>query len=136
MSVVTTVMLTVHSSDLGNVTRLNEIVHQRFNPRHMDYYRLESLTECTEIWGGSKVPQAEVFGGAFNHLDLDMYLDCFQEVAWGYPEEIRLLVKGEHDDGFAVYVWSQPKLTRLDQSGGCPGQDRCTGYNCPVKSHQ
>ena|ERR1041385_4166726 len=106
MSVVTTLILTVDSNDLPNVERLNDAVHRQMSTKH-HYYRLTSLSDHSDIWGGSKVPQAEVFGGAFNHLDLDQYLSCFQQVAWDSPECMRLMVKSEWDHSFDVYVWSR-----------------------------
>jgi cytolysin (calcineurin-like family phosphatase) len=102
MSVVSTVLLTFdlgaedvnledHSSPL--VDRVNEWLAARNKGR---------LNYLGDHFGGHKAPQAEVWGGAFNHLDDDAFTAYVHSLPWNEPRAVLLLINGEYEDGFSV----------------------------------
>jgi hypothetical protein len=53
--------------------------------------------------GDRKFMQAEVWGGAFNHLDIEDFLECVKEQPWHKPERVQVMVKDEEEDTFTLY---------------------------------
>lgn len=44
---------------------------------------LSDTHACNSVWGGSKYPEAEVFGGGFNHFDEDKFFEWLGGMDWG-----------------------------------------------------
>jgi hypothetical protein len=61
--------------------------------------------------GGHKAWQADVFGGAFNHLDISEFARMVAMVQWKSPDRVQLLVKGEEDE-----VWGLVNIVAPYQS--------------------
>ncbi|GAA0936041.1 hypothetical protein [Actinocorallia libanotica] len=108
MSVVTTVMLSVSHEDPDLIMHLNiEAAYLTDTNRN---YSLRSITfveahpdPCpADWWGGGKVPQADVFAGAFNHLPEAEYLGLIRDLDWNSPESVQVFFKREDDDRFRV----------------------------------
>lgn len=53
---------------------------------------------------GSKGLQCCISLAAVNYLDRDGFLAAFRAIEWEMPESVQLLLKGEHDECFAVYT--------------------------------
>lgn len=69
-----------------------------------------SLRQLNEKAGGNKVMQCDVFMGAFNHMDIEAFIEYFNSVEWNDREGIQLLIKDEHDDEFTMWGFKGNKL--------------------------
>ena len=63
------------------------------------------LRQVDQHAGGNKAPQAYAFMAAINYLNLDEFKRHVREAPWREPENVLLLVNGEHDSGFHVESW-------------------------------
>lgn len=54
--------------------------------------------------GGGKAFECTVFMAAYNYLDLDSMLTLFAEIPWRDRDEVQLMVKGQDDEHFKIYV--------------------------------
>ena len=76
----------------------------------------EWLLEVGRHAGGNKVPEACVFMGAINHLDLDQFKAHMRSAPWRMPEAVMLLTNEDGEDGFQVERWravkNDPPLSR------------------------
>ena len=50
--------------------------------------------------------QACVYGGAFNFLDVDEFIEFVKVQAWREPQNVQLLIQGEEDEHFTIYTLS------------------------------
>ncbi len=64
-------------------------------------------------WGGSKAPECQLFGGAFNYLDIDDFVRRLGELEWHRPEALRLFVQDQHEDAFGVWIILDGRLVRV-----------------------
>ena len=55
--------------------------------------------------GGNKAPEADVFMGAINHLDLDQFKAHMRSAPWEMPGAVMLLVNEDGEDGFQAEEW-------------------------------
>jgi hypothetical protein len=62
------------------------------------------LVKVDQLAGGNKAMQRDVFLAAINYLDHEAFLALFHSVNWEWPEDVQLLLKGEHDDVFTVHT--------------------------------
>lgn len=54
-------------------------------------------------FGGTKAPQMEVFGGAFNYLYTVHLIEALRSVDWEPGDVVQLVINGEHDTGARLY---------------------------------
>lgn len=83
MSSVTTVLLMVPYIPQPVLERLR---NETWNPeRPFDglAHLSNPATENDAVWGGSKYPEAEVFGGGFNHFDEGKFFTWLGGMDWG-----------------------------------------------------
>jgi hypothetical protein len=62
--------------------------------------------------GGSKSMQACVYGGAFNYLKVDKFIQVVKNQSWENREHVQLLLKNEEEDHFTMHTL----LNRLEDS--------------------
>lgn len=48
--------------------------------------------------GGTKCWQTNVFGAAFNNLDLEEFAAALKSAPWHEPENVTILIQDEHDE--------------------------------------
>ena len=114
MSVVTTVMLHVDTVEDG-VTL--DAINRWFAEQRVGL--LMDNTNADGVWGGGKAPQVRVYAGAFNYLHAEEMMAYLTALPWEIPESVQLLVNGEHDTRFAVYVLEADRGWRqLCDAGG------------------
>ena len=53
-------------------------------------------------YGGSKSLEAELYLGAFNHLDLDEFIKHVRTISWRFPESVQIIVKEQEDMKFTI----------------------------------
>lgn len=53
-------------------------------------------------YGGSKMLEAFLFLGAFNHLDLRRFIDHLKSLPWECPENVQLIVREQDDERFRI----------------------------------
>ena len=124
MSVVTTVMLSVGTGEYGAVAHVNKCLRLRHqsNPNCPEiaysYVNLRPITGnlpeemdptqtadvALALWGGTKNPQADIWCGAYNSLDLEEFLGFVVSALWENPEWVQVFVKREEDATFGVYA--------------------------------
>jgi hypothetical protein len=72
--------------------------------------RLTNLTnlQAGEMWGGSKYPEAEVFGGGFNYFDEDKFLVWLSDMPWERWRPTVLVAMSHPED--SVGSWGTDNL--------------------------
>lgn len=53
-------------------------------------------------YGGSKFLEAGLYVGAFNHLDLDDFIEHLRSLEWKEPSQVQLIVKKQEEDVFRI----------------------------------
>lgn len=69
-----------------------------------DGQRLGDLTKApVDCWGGGKLPECMLLGGAFNWLEWDSLAVRVESIRWKYPEAVQVFVQGQDDETFALW---------------------------------
>jgi len=53
-------------------------------------------------YGGSKFLECALSVGAFNHLDLDAFLDHLRSLQWRWPDQVQVIAKEQEDLKFTI----------------------------------
>jgi hypothetical protein len=53
-------------------------------------------------YGGSKFLECALSIGAFNHLDLDDFLDHLRSIQWRWPEQVQVIAKAQEALTFTI----------------------------------
>lgn len=90
---------------------------------------LESVNEKLKQYGffvnvakyatSYKVVEAQVWLGAFNYLDLGVFLDAIHAVPWEDPEDLRIFIQRQCDNSFScleISVPSEPKSLKSTET--------------------
>lgn len=62
-------------------------------------------------WGGTELPEREVYGMATNNLDPNLVLPIIREAKWDYPSFGRLMLSRQDDDD-----WFIRRLSEIPES--------------------
>lgn len=100
MSLVTNIILT--SFHEGPV--LAE-VNRYFQEAHDTHTRGPGLVDVSNLAGGTKYMEMDVWLGAFNYLRLEPFCEHLRGVKWAYPESVVMFVREQHDDRCREYPW-------------------------------
>ena len=84
--------------EIPNVDKLNSYFER--------YGRGIKLNKVDGFAGGNKAMQCDVFMAVINYLD-PKFIEFFYTIEWEMPECVQLMLKGEDDDIFKIYV---PKI--------------------------
>lgn len=66
--------------------------------------------------GGHKAWQADVFGAAFNFLDIEGFVQTVAGAKWIAPDRVQLLIKGEEDEVWGLVNIVAPYKSRQSSS--------------------
>jgi hypothetical protein len=103
MSRVTDIIL-VSSIDDGGSRRDQPVNVQRLDrwlqERHPGYRLIQVDAQVQ----GPKAMQCDIFLGAVNYLDREDFLAAFHAIDWELPGCVQLMLKGEEEDVFTVYL--------------------------------
>jgi len=70
-------------------------------------YRFTSLVNLDQYVNSGKAMTACVYGGAYNFLKIDEFIEIVKEQPWREPQGVQLLIKnGPDDDRFTLYTLS------------------------------
>ena len=59
--------------------------------------------ETGQVWyGGTKFLEAPLYIGAFNHLDINQFINHLRTIHWEFPELVQIIAKGQEDDKFTI----------------------------------
>lgn len=61
-----------------------------------------------ECWGGSKVPECDVYAAAFNHLDWDQFKTWLESLPWIDRSVVLVLRMRDGDKSFSVWRFFAP----------------------------
>jgi hypothetical protein len=61
------------------------------------------LSDLSSFKSGKLGGNAVLFGGCYNHLDLDAFYEVVEQQEWQYRDDVALLVWGDNDSTFKVY---------------------------------
>ncbi|NEQ36577.1 MAG: hypothetical protein F6K40_09945 [Okeania sp. SIO3I5] len=53
--------------------------------------------------GGGKSMEARVYGGAFNFLDIDNFIEVVKAQNWRAKKNVQLLIQDQEDSCFTMY---------------------------------
>lgn len=109
MSWVTTALLSCDIQDRGAVDAFNHWLAWEA-PRRGDVpgAGVGSLGDLTggraAAWGGNKYPEAQLWGGALNHADLDAVVSTFAGLPWKVPAAAQLFLKDQEQSYFRLWM--------------------------------
>ncbi|MEH2207720.1 MAG: hypothetical protein V7K53_27235 [Nostoc sp.] len=69
---------------------------------------LDNLNE--HVSSGGKAMQARVYGGAFNFLKVDEFIEVVKAQSWRELENVQLLIQDEQEERFTIYTLSARSL--------------------------
>ncbi|MBW4472359.1 MAG: hypothetical protein KME45_18595 [Stenomitos rutilans HA7619-LM2] len=70
-------------------------------------YRFTSLVNLDQYVNTGKAMTACVYGGAYNFLKIDEFIEVVREQPWREPNAVQLLIKhGPDDERFTMYTLS------------------------------
>lgn len=99
MSVVTNAIL--HMSNMEREEdRLNDV--NKFFPPETGFVDVDDPKLPTGWYGGTKMLEAPLALGAFNHLDLEGLITHLKSIPWEEPQEVQLIVQEQEDEKFRI----------------------------------
>lgn len=90
MSHVDNWMLLLNLGEESGLSQVNDWL-AKFDPREQQFLLLDENS-----WGGTKVPEVEVYGMAANHLPLSSVLDAVKNEKWDDPEQSALVLSPQN----------------------------------------
>ena len=69
-------------------------------------YRFSSLIHLDQYINTGKAMNACVYGGAYNSLKFDEFIEVVTKQPWKEPQNVQLLIKDEPDDRFTLHTLS------------------------------
>lgn len=113
MSVVTNIILTCGLSEEDGedvfpaVNEINAWLRERGKGE---------LTHLNGNEGGRKAWEVDVFGGAFNWLPIDEFIQAVSAANWQNRDKVQLFIKGQYDEVFGLLNLVAPYESRLASS--------------------
>ena len=95
MSHVTDIILIDSGLHLHEVREINKYLQDNYNS---GLQQIDSM-----FGGGNKAIQCDIWIGAYNHMDIDLFLNFFYSLRCVFKKEVQLLLKDEHDECFTLY---------------------------------
>ena len=65
------------------------------------------LLEISDKAGGNQPMQSSVYGGAFNMLKIEEFVQLVKSQPWVEPENVQLLIKDEQEERFTIYEFRE-----------------------------
>jgi hypothetical protein len=82
------------------------------------YFGSISQKPAAESWGDDgKWPECDVWAGAFNHLNRPALLAELQELPWRRPASVQVLIRGQDDDCWGLWMFVSGRLVEVDLPG-------------------
>ena len=109
MSEVTNLIFTFSNSE-NEELRIKDVNLYNYHGANLglvsaDYLRGKNMLggDNRKTWyGGNKFLEAPVYIGAYNHFDLNDFIDYLKLIEWAEPENVQLIVKEEEDEFFRI----------------------------------
>lgn len=101
MSEVTNLIFTFSFAE-DQVNRIKEVNFFHNNGRGFElvsadfYFKPNFLSKKRKWYGGTKNLECSLFIGAYNHLDVEGFIEHLRDIEWEYPEEVQIILK-KHD---------------------------------------
>ena len=64
-------------------------------------------------WGGTKVPEVDVWAAAFNYVADYRIIDHVAACPWKEPEYVQVFIQGQEEDRFTVYEFRDGALVAV-----------------------
>jgi len=74
--------------------------------------KLVDLTKPTFAAKAGYGMSAHLYGGGFNHFDIESFIASVEAQQWKDPANVQLFLKSESDEQFSLYPIRQPKKKR------------------------
>lgn len=105
-----------YHTDIILITEDDEIEKIRPLNDYLDQYK-EKLYQVNGFQeGGNRLSCClSVWFANVNKLDRDEFMKVFYNIRWQWSEVVQLLLRGEQDDRFTVYVPDHRLMTHQDQ---------------------
>jgi hypothetical protein len=68
-------------------------------------------------WGGTKNPECELWGGAYNGLDHAAFWNHMNRLRWAYPDSVQVFIKEQEDVRFQVWMISNGAFAQIIDGG-------------------
>jgi hypothetical protein len=104
MSSVANVILSIEGLDFDTAQKCQEINAYFDKAGIRGFVSLEDPQLPKGWYGGTKYLEADLYLGAFNHLDLNSLVSFIKGISWPGPTTVQLLVKGQEQTLFTSIV--------------------------------
>jgi hypothetical protein len=82
------------------------------------YFGSISRQPAAEYWGDDgKWPECDVWAGAFNYLNRPALLQELQELPWRNRDSVQVLILGQDDDCWGLWMFVEGRLVEVDLPG-------------------
>jgi hypothetical protein len=65
------------------------------------------------LWGGTKFPECELWGGAYNRLDHAAFWNHMNRLRWSYPRLVQVFLMDQEDDRFQVWMINNGEFAQI-----------------------
>ncbi|MFN7139948.1 MAG: hypothetical protein ACK4UN_11485, partial [Limisphaerales bacterium] len=97
MSWVTNIILHLDSGDDRHIAEIN-----KFFGDQKGFVSIDDTTLPRGWYGGCKMMEAELYLGAFNHIDVAALIDHPRNIHFNNPEAVQLIVKDQEEEVFSI----------------------------------
>lgn len=79
---------------------------------------LRKITDAPayDAWGGTKVPEVDVWAAAFNYIAPQLVLDRISSIQWKEPENVQVFIQDQDADRFDIYEFRGGVLELVNPS--------------------
>jgi hypothetical protein len=104
---------------LGDGEAMAALTERREGAAWRGYFGDLSQKPAAEFWGhDGKWPECWVWAGAFNHLNRPALLQELQEVPWQNRKSVQVLIRGQDDDCWGMWMFVEGSELRPEEGGG------------------
>lgn len=102
----------------GYETAMAALTERREGVAWTGYFGDLGREPAAELWGhDGKWPECRVWAGAFNHLNRPALLQELQELPWRNRDSVQVLIRGQDDDCWGLWMFVEGRLVEVDLPG-------------------
>jgi len=103
-------------SNVTNVILSFSIIEEEYELQDFQHYKImdkinqwlydskygQFSKELTEYAGGNKVTETPIYIAAFNHFNIDAFVEFIKTLNWEEPEDVQIFIQTQDEDRFLI----------------------------------